>query len=43
MSYTTSSGVRNPNGAGLPMFSFSTLVPSASMRAASSTTGPRTS
>ena len=43
MSYTTSSGVRKPNGAGLPMLSLSTCMPDCSMRAASSTTGPRTS
>ena len=39
----TSSGVRKPNGAGLPILSFSTWVPRSSIRAASSTTGPRTS
>ena len=43
ISYTTSSGVRNPNGAGLPILSFRICVPAASMRAASSATGPRTS
>ena len=39
----TSSGVRKPNGAGLPMLSFRMCVPASSMRCASSATGPRTS
>ena len=43
MSKTTSSGARKPNVAGLPMLSLRMRAPSSSIRAASSTTGPRTS
>ena len=43
ISYTISSGVRKPKGAGLPIFNFKTWVPHSSIRFASSTTGPRTS
>ena len=43
MSKTTSSGARKPKGAGLPILSLRMRAPSSSMRAASSTTGPRTS
>ena len=43
MSRITSCGALNPNGAGFPIFSFRTSIPSSTMRSASSTTGPLTS